>query len=338
MPRNDDAPRHGGGLAAAAARYGIAIEEWLDLSTGINPLPYPVEPLEPSTATRLPDPAALAGLIQTARTAYAVGAAAYIVPVPGSDLGLRLLPLLVPTARVAILAPSYSGHAEAWSMAGHQVVAAEHLEAAAGADVVVLANPNNPDGRRHDPAALRAAATALPPHGLLIVDEAFGDLEPRLSLAGTLDDPRLVVLRSFGKFYGLAGLRLGFVLGAGTVVRRLEGIVGDWPLSGATIAIGTAALADLGWQAAARQRLAERRATLDALLARHGLSVAGGTDLFRLVRVDDSATLHQELARLGIWTRIFAELPGAIRFGLPPDGDFERLDEALFSLRRRGRS
>ncbi|MBZ9935494.1 threonine-phosphate decarboxylase CobD [Mesorhizobium sp. BR1-1-16] len=338
MFRNDDAPRHGGGLAAAAARYGIAIEEWLDFSTGINPLPYPVAPLELSGATRLPDPAALAGLIKTARTAYAVSAAARIVPVPGSDLGLRLLPLLVPAARVAILAPTYSGHAEAWSMAGHQAVAAASLEAAAGADVIVLANPNNPDGRCHDPAALRAAAAALPPHGLLVVDEAFGDLEPALSLAGALDDPRLVVLRSFGKFYGLAGLRLGFVLGSGMAVRRLEGIVGDWPLSGAAITIGTAALADLGWQEAARQSLAERRCKLDDLLARHGLSVAGGTDLFRLVRADDSATLHRELARLGIWTRIFADLPGTIRFGLPPDSGFERLDEALRSLRRRGRS
>ncbi|SHG03651.1 L-threonine O-3-phosphate decarboxylase [Kaistia soli DSM 19436] len=338
MQRNDDAPRHGGGLAAASARYGIAVADWLDLSTGINPLPYPAAPLELSADTRLPDPAALAKLIETARTAYDVSAAASIVPVPGSDLGLRLLPLLVPAARVSILAPTYSGHGEAWSAAGHHVTAIDRLEAAAGADVVVLANPNNPDGRRHAPATIGAAAAALPPHGLMVVDEAFCDLEPALSVARVLDDPRIVVLRSFGKFYGLAGLRLGFVLGRGAAVQRLRGLVGDWPLSGAAITIGTAALADLGWQERTRRRLAASRAQLDDLLAQHGLSVAGGTDLFRLVRVGDNQGLHRHLAEMGIWTRVFADIPGAIRFGLPPGDGFGRLDAALGRIRTRGRS
>ena len=338
MPDDNDLPRHGGALAAASARFGIAAADWLDLSTGINPAPYPAPPLAAADLARLPDPAALAALVDAARTAYGAAPETRIVPLPGSDLGLRLLPLLVPSARIAVLEPTYSGHAEAWRAAGHAVTGITRIEEAAGADVVVLANPNNPDGRRLDNDAILTALAALPPRGLLVVDEAFADLEPALSLAPRLDDDRIVLLRSFGKFYGLAGLRLGFALGSGEVVQRLSGLVGDWPLSGPAIAIGRAALLDRPWQDQARARLATGRLRLDWLLAGHGLEVAGGTDLFRLVRTDDARALHENLARHGVWTRIFAELPGAIRFGLPPEDGFERLARCLAAIRTPGRS
>ncbi len=332
-PPADELPRHGGALAAAAARHGIAVADWLDLSTGINPTPYPAAPIAATDLARLPDPSLLASLLSAARSAYEVAPAALIAALPGSDLGLRLLPLLVPTARVAVLQPTYSGHAEAWSRAGHAVSAVASFEAAASADVVVLANPNNPDGRRLGPDRILAALADLPEHGLLVVDEAFADLEPGLSLAPHLADERLVVLRSFGKFYGLAGLRLGFALGTGGVIQRLAGLIGDWPLSGPAITIGTGALDDTAWQTATRARLVLARGDLDDLLARHGLVVTGGTDLFRLVRSNDALALHQALAERGIWTRIFAHLPGLIRFGLPPADGFDRLARALGAIR-----
>ncbi len=338
MTAVDDMPRHGGALAAAAARYGIAGSDWLDLSTGINPAPYPLPALDPADFARLPDPAALAGLIAAARRAYGVADEAAVVPLPGSDLGLRLLPLLRQTGRVAVLSPTYSGHAEAWRASGHAVTPVATLTEAEGADVVVLANPNNPDGRRSGRDAILKVLAHLPSDGLMLVDEAFADLEPALSLAPDLGDPRLVLLRSFGKFYGLAGLRLGFALGSGSTVRRLSALVGDWPLSGPAITVGTCALGDANWQAATRLRLAEGRARLDAMLARHRLEVAGGTDLFRLVRSAEARALHEGLARQGIWTRIFADLPGAIRFGLPPEDGFDRLERALGAIRTPGRS
>ena len=338
MAAPDDMPRHGGALAAAAARYVIAAGDWLDLSTGINPAPYPLPALDAADFTRLPDPAALAGLIDAARRAYGVAETAAVVPLPGSDLGLRLLPLLRRAGHVAVLSPTYSGHAEAWRGAGHAVAPVTTLAEAEGADVVVLANPNNPDGRRYASEAILAALGRLPPDGLMLVDEAFADLEPAESLAPRLRDPRLVLLRSFGKFYGLAGLRLGFALGSGAAVERLAALVGDWPLSGPAISVGTRALNDRDWQVATRLRLAGLRAQLDAILERHGLEVAGGTDLFRLVRSADARALHEGLARQGIWTRIFADLPGAIRFGLPLEDGFDRLDQALAAIRTPGRS
>ncbi len=331
--QGESTPRHGGALAAASLRHGIPVGDWLDLSTGINPAPYPAAPTAHEDYARLPDPASLAALLSSARRAYDVAEPARVVPLPGSDLGLRLLPLLVQTGRVAVLQPTYSGHAEAWANAGHTVARVASLSEANGADVVVLANPNNPDGRRLSPDSILAALAALPPGGLLVVDEAFADLEPGLSLAPHLADERLVVLRSFGKFYGLAGLRLGFALGTGDIVRRLAGVVGDWPLSGPAITIGTAALSDFAWQEATRARLASARINLDALLARHDLAIAGGTDLFRLVRTDDKRALHEALAQRGIWTRIFPDLPGAIRFGLPPVDGFNRLARALAEIR-----
>jgi cobalamin biosynthetic protein CobC len=322
-------PRHGGALAIATARYGLPAEGWLDLSTGINPEPWPAPPLDAATVTRLPDPADLASLMTAARRAYGAPENARIIPVPGTDLALRLLPTLVSRAKVAILSPTYSGHAEAWSGAGHSVRPVSHLPEAAGSTVVVLANPNNPDGRVATRDALLGALAALPADGLLVVDEAFAEVAPEASIVPALGDPRLVVLRSFGKFYGLAGLRLGFVLGSGATVARLGALMGDWPVSGPALAIGRAALSDEGWRKATRLRLAERRERLDAVLARHGLDVTGGTDLFRLVAAADAGDLHERLARRGVWTRIFAERPGFIRFGVPRDADLPRLDAAL---------
>jgi cobalamin biosynthetic protein CobC len=329
-------PRHGGALRDASEIYGIAPSDWLDLSTGINPDAYPLAPQSAAAWRRLPDPRDLAALVAIARAAYCVPPDAAIAAVPGSDAALRLLPLLRPPDRVAILSPTYGGHAEAWAGAGHAVAAVGTLEEAAGFPVVVLANPNNPDGRVVPPHRLTRFATALAgPDGLLVVDEAFADVDPAASIAPHLAGEPVVVLRSFGKFYGLAGLRLGFAIGAPVHVDRLAALFGDWPLATPAILAATAALADRDWQGEARRRLAERRRELDALLAANGFSRIAGTDLFRLVRTAEAAALHRHLAASGIWTRIFAELPDAIRFGLPPQDGLARLEAAL---RRRGTS
>ncbi|MCX5519565.1 threonine-phosphate decarboxylase CobD [Kaistia defluvii] len=328
------APRHGGALRDASARYGVALENWLDLSTGINPYPYPLADLPASDFHRLPDPAALADLLAVARKAYDVPAKATIAAMPGSDLALRLLPLVAPAGDVAILSPTYSGHAEAWRRAGRSVHAAASLgEAAEQAAIVALVNPNNPDGRAVAPAELLRVAEQLAQRdGLLIVDEAFGEVAAALSMIPHLGAPPIVVLRSFGKFYGLAGLRLGFVLGQDVLVERLRDLVGDWPVSGPALSLGRQALGDSAWQSANRQRLAAARARLEALLAGAGLAVEGGTDLFVLIRTPQAVAMHESLARAGIWTRVFADQPDRIRIGLPPEDGFDRLERLLRSV------
>ena len=258
---------------------------------------------------RLPEPGALAALEQAARAAFGVPAGREVVAVPGTDLAMRLLARLIPARRVAVVRPGYAGHAAAWpGMAG--VSAGEARTVAA--DLIVLANPNNPDGHWFD----RAALLAMAERAMLIVDEAFADAEPQASVAD-IESERLIVLRSFGKFYGLPGLRLGFVIAPHGVATDLRALLGDWPVSTAAIAIGTAAYADRSWQAAQRRRIAEAGAQLDAALGR--IPVIGGTSLFRLVEVADAHRLFRHLASRAILARPFADRQDRLRLGLPRD-------------------
>jgi cobalamin biosynthetic protein CobC len=328
-------PRHGGDLAHATALYGEPRGGWLDLSTGINPIPYPAPPIGPADLGRLPDPDRLARLIATARDAYAVPDGVRLIAAPGSEIAIRLLPLVAPAGKVAILAPTYGSHREAWANAGRAVVAVGSVEANPDdAAILVLANPNNPDGRLTETDPLVHLAEGLGRRGgLLIVDEAFADLAPEASLIPHLAGLPAVVLRSLGKFYGLAGLRLGFVAGAEPDLGRLETLLGDWPVSGPAIAAGEAALADAPWRDATRRRLSRDAARLRALLRAHGLTVLGGSDLFVLVGDRNALALHRRLAERGIWTRAFAEEPTWLRLGLPADdAGFARLDQALAAL------
>jgi cobalamin biosynthetic protein CobC len=311
---------HGGRLAAAARLFGGAVAHWVDLSTGISPHPYPLD-WEGIDHRRLPEPELLAVLEETAAAAFGVAEPKTVVAVPGTDLALRLLPLLVPFRRPAILVPAYGGHAEAWPGARHLGLA--EVEARAfDADLLILCNPNNPDGRLLSPARLRGLGVPL------IVDEAFADAHPEASLLA--DRAGAIVLRSFGKFFGLGGVRLGFVIADPPLAARVRALVGDWPVSAAAIAAGRAAYADLGWQMAQRRRLADAAARLDGLLESAGLAILGGTSLFRLARHRCAEALFTRLARAGILVRPFADRPDVLRFGIPgSEHAWDRLAAAL---------
>jgi cobalamin biosynthesis protein CobC len=332
IPPDASIPRHGGDLDYAERLYGKPQDGWLDLSTGINPAAYPSQPIDPAGLAALPGRDALEALINSARTAYGVPADTRLIAVPGTEIALRLLPHVAMSGSVAILGPTYESHRDAWAASGRQV---EEIVSTADipdkAAIVVLANPNNPDGRIFTRAELNDLATRLSrKSGILIIDEAFADLDPDHSLIPDLDKVPALVLRSFGKFFGLAGLRLGFVAGEASLVDRLSQLLGDWPVSSAAITIGRAALGDRDWQQATRIELASKAATLRALLSRHGLSIVGGTDLFVLVQHCDALRIHKRLARAGIWTRSFAYNLEWLRIGLPPDeAAFARLDRAL---------
>jgi len=307
---------HGGRLDVAAQRYPDAPRPWIDLSTGLNPFAWDAASV-PIDWRALPSDAARRALETAAATAF--GAAHLpVAAVPGSEAALHALAGLDLPRPFTIIGPGYRGHGAA--LPGARMVAADALEAAAAAGgTLLLANPNNPDGRRLPPERLRSVATMLAAKGgLLIVDEAFADAVPGTSLLPSLctDDP-VLVLRSFGKFYGLAGLRLGFVLGAGRPVAALAARMGSWPVSAAAIAIGTAAYRDRHWPAMTVARLEAAGARLDALLRRHDLEPIGDCPLFRLVESERVPALFDRLARAGILTRPFAEDARRLRFGLP---------------------
>jgi cobalamin biosynthetic protein CobC len=245
--------------------------------------------------------------------------------VPGSELAIHLLPRLAPIdARAFVLSPTYGSHMLAWPAATRVAT----LDAIPDGAIAILANPNNPDGRVFTREVLGALSRRVT---WLIIDEAFADIAPQASLIPTL--PRnALVLRSFGKFYGLAGVRLGFVVGSQAGVTRLATALGDWAVSGPAIAIGAVALADARWREATRARLRDEAAALRDLVSAHGLGVAGGTDLFVLIETDEASVLHRTLAQRAIWTRAFAEQPTWLRLGLPGAG-FARLERALRDLR-----
>jgi cobalamin biosynthesis protein CobC len=322
---------HGGDLAAARLMFPDAPEPLVDLSTGINPIPYPVPPLSPDVFARLPEPAAVEALGAIAAAAYAAPSSAHVVVAPGVQMLLPLVAALIPPGRAAVLAPTYSEHARAAALAGHAVAETTDLARLADADLAVVVNPNNPDGRVVAPDALRAlAATLAARGGLLVVDEAFMDVGPAgASLAPAAGDG-VVVLRSFGKLFGLAGLRLGFALAAPEQAARLRASLGPWPVAGPAIAVGAAALADAAWIEATRHRLASAAQRLDDLLAGAGLDIVGGTSLYRLVRTSRAAFLFEHLGRAGIMVRRFPRGPCWLRFGLPgEEAAWQRLSAAL---------
>jgi cobalamin biosynthesis protein CobC len=321
---------HGGDLGAARKLFPAAPEPFIDLSTGINPFSYPLPPLDPAAYARLPAPAAVGHLATIAAAAYGAPAAAHVVAGPGVQMLLPQVFALVRPGHAAVLAPTYAEHARVAALAGHQVRAAARVGDLAGADLAIVVNPNNPDGRLVAPDELLALADALAP-GLLVVDEAFMDGVPAgASLASSVNRANLVVLRSFGKFFGLAGLRLGFALAALEVAARLRAALGPWAVSGPAIAIGGAALADADWIASMRPRLAAVAERLDDLLIGAGLDVAGGTTLFRLVRSPEAAEIFDRLGGAGIFVRRFAEHSTWLRVGLPgAETEWNRLARAL---------
>lgn len=313
---------HGGRLEDAQAAFPDAPRPWIDLSTGINPHAWEVGKAGPIDWTRLPDEGALAALESAAAAHFGVEPAS-VCAVPGSEMGLRMLDALGLPEPYRHKVPSYGTHAEA--LPGSTPVAVEAVEGGDG--TLLLANPNNPDGRLLPADRLRRW---MAQGETLVIDEAFADAVEGASLLGGAVGERLVVMRSFGKFFGLAGVRLGFVVASPARLAPLRQRLGSWPVSAAAIVIGTAAYRDTGWIVATRVALVEDAARLDALLRAHGLEPQGECPLFRLVQLDDAGALFDRLARRGILTRPFAYAPDWLRIGLPADdAACARLEAAL---------
>ncbi|MEQ9257922.1 MAG: threonine-phosphate decarboxylase CobD [Roseovarius sp.] len=310
---------HGGGVDAAAARWGGPREAWIDLSTGINPVPYPLPRLPESCWAALPDQGAQTALTEAARGFWNVPDDAAILAAPGASSLIAKIPALVAPGCVHIPGPTYNEHAAAFSAHGWTVESAQAAQDPQQARVIV--HPNNPTGGWYSSDDLGAPLT--------VIDESFADVAPDRSLVGYADEPGVLVLKSFGKFWGLAGLRLGFAIGPEPLVASLCEALGPWPVSGPALAIGAAALNDWQWSADTRTRLNEDAARLDALMARAGAQVAGGTSLFRLYRVADAGAWQARLAEARIWSRVFPYAPDWLRLGLPAPHQWARVEAAL---------
>ena len=330
-------PLHGGRLRTAAAQFGRPLADWLDLSTGINPHGWPLPSVPPAVWARLPEEDD--GLEQAAERYYAAAAA---LPLAGSQAAIQLLPTMRPPGLVGIPEVGYREHAYAWHRAGHRVISLRDgdpgawLDAQSAAErlaVLVVINPNNPTGRCWPVTTLLDWHARLAAHGgWLVVDEAFMDVTPEASLLPYLERPGLVVLRSLGKFFGLAGARVGFLFAEAALREQAAQALGPWSVSGPARWMARLALEDRAWQSAQRQALPLAAARLAAMLTQAGLTPTGGTALFQWVQTPDAERLHTHLCAQGILTRSFAQ-PASLRLGLPGDAvAWTRLAQALATL------
>ncbi|NIZ62513.1 threonine-phosphate decarboxylase [Sedimentitalea sp. CY04] len=306
---------HGGGLDAAVTLYGGTRSDWLDLSTGINPESFPIQNIQPEAWTALPDHNAHKNLIESARITWQVPAGAAILAAPGASALIATLPALASPKTVQITPPTYNEHAAGFRAHGWAVSDAGPAEAR------VLVHPNNPDGRLWSAQDITAPLT--------VIDESFCDICPEQSLISLADHPGVIVLKSFGKFWGLAGLRLGFAIGHPDLIAQLETWQGPWAVSGPALQIGAQALQDDAWATTTRKRLTQDAERLDALVLARGGQLVGGTPLFRLYEVDDAAAWHDRLARSHILSRVFPYSKTYLRLGLPPSNGWNRLEAAL---------
>jgi cobalamin biosynthetic protein CobC len=324
---------HGGRLCVARSLFPDVPQPWVDLSTGINPHSYPAPRASARERNRLPEPTELARLEEVAAAAFNVTDPARVVASGGTENALRLLPYVLKLTSAVIASPTYGSHADAWQRAGAEVrtvADSELLANVATNSAMTVVNPNNPNGR----LLTREQLVSLNrDEGVLIVDEAFGDLEPQhcvSDIAGSDAAPRMIVLRSFGKFYGLAGVRLGFVIASPAIATRLRQLLGDWPVSVDALRAGLAAYADDDWAQRMRNRLSKAAQRLDALLVSGGMEIAGGTSLYRLARATNARARFTQLISHGVLVRPFDYDATLLRFGLPGSReDWRRLTKAL---------
>jgi cobalamin biosynthetic protein CobC len=321
---------HGGDTRAAACAFPDARRPWIDLSTGVNPVAYPIPTLPADAWERLPDPAQLKALQSAAGERYGASPDC-VVAAPGTQALIQWLPRLFPARRVAVIDSTYSEHELSWRASGAAVDVIPGISAIDDHQAVVVVNPNNPDGRLYSRREIGSLADRLERGGqTLIVDEAFMDFEVE-SVVPELR-ANIVVLRSFGKAYGLPGLRLGFALASPDRAAIIQRALGPWAISGPALEIGRRALLDREWLNGARGCLHEDVKWLDGALADRSFEAIGGTLLFRLVRHPRARERFERLCALGVLSRPFRSRPEQLRFGLPPPSQRGRLLEALSHL------
>lgn len=322
---------HGGCLSAFQRAYPMAPSPWYDLSTGVNPFHYPFNGHFASSLCALPEAEKLDALRHAAAQAYD-SCAEDIVAAPGTQTIIGLMPYLLAPPRVYIEAPTYSGHEESWHGA--------HIQCESRSDLMntqidpgctyILCRPNNPDGRRNTILELQDFATHVQGHdGTLVIDASFADFEFE-NVSEIVQNPAVIMLRSFGKTFGLAGLRLGFAVSKHPVMKRLAVALGPWPLHGSALSIGTEALNDKTWRRETAKKLLANQQRLQEMMSSAGLTYLGGTHLFSLFSHRNAPNLWHRCAINGVATRRFRDRADWLRLGTPGDEDaFYRVRTAL---------
>ncbi len=317
---------HGGHLIEASEKYHIPLDQWIDLSTGINPNGWPIPAIPAECWQRLPETGD--GLLDAAKQYYQCHS---ILAVAGSQAAIQTLPLLRQKSKVGVLVPAYAEHAYSWKKSGHEVVELFDIDTQISElDVLILINPNNPTAQRFSKNQLLNWHQQLKQkNGWLIIDEAFIDSTPEDSLSSYPTAEGLIILRSIGKFFGLAGIRCGFVIASEVILNPLNELLGPWSISHPSRYIATTALLDINWQQQAQDELIKQSKRLNLLLESNRLKVTHKTNLFQWIKTDNAENIYHKLAQQGVLTRLFTQ-PLSLRFGLPKDeNQWQQLDKGL---------
>ena len=316
---------HGGDLAQAIAQFGGKPNDWIDLSTGINRIPHPIGQIDTAAWRNLPGSSERNALIQAARTAYQTNWP--LLPLAGAQAAIQLIPQCLPKGQARILGPTYNEFEGALLTFGWNVEIVASIDALEGSDLAIVVNPNNPTGHTIEPDRLLTLASSV---GTLLVDESFADATPEFSVLRGTQPGNVLVLRSFGKFFGLAGVRLGFLAGDATILEKANAIAGPWSVSGPALEIGARALANQDWQTSTRLRLAEDRDRMKKIGMSKGWMLIGNTHLFALFETPKAAEAQRKLAQAHIWSRVFPYSKTWLRLGYPGTKDeWNRIEEAI---------
>ena len=324
------AENHGGNLDFAASIYGGPVTDWLDLSTGINRIPYDNLLVSKNNFCVLPDRTLFKSLIDAASNTYAVPSKASLLPINGVQMAIQAIPHIETCGTAKILGPTYNEYSATLRNFGWKVVCVKNLKDLSGADLAIVVNPNNPDGRI---CTQKEILRVLPNVGKIIIDESYCDPTPELSMMPHAGEKGLIIFKSVGKFFGLAGIRLGFIISQKSETEVFSNIIGPWSVSGPTLEVGTRALVDTTWIEQTRKRLSYDAKRLSNLIAESNLQSAGATKLFHLIKLDNAADAQKKFAEEMIWTRIFSYSKSWLRIGLPGSEDeWSRLRACLKKL------
>jgi cobalamin biosynthetic protein CobC len=340
---------HGGQLQQVAKQFNIPPSDWIDVSTGIAPISYPIPDIPLSVWQQLPQQNP--ELIAAAQQYYQCS---QLMITNGSQAIIKALPSLyrqsnVNSQNVYLPERGYKEHAQAWKNAHYNLHFYQdnlpELSDILPNSVLVIINPNNPTGIFYNAQTINKYQQQLAHlNGLLVIDEAFIDVMSDTTLENQSygsqaanqkenqrENDHCLVLRSFGKFFGLAGIRIGFLVASSSWCQAFKELLGPWQVNGPAQLIAQHALQDTSWQTTQRGTLKRLRKMQEGMLKQAFpqtiLQTINGCDLFLTLsfhQQDTAKKLYMLLCQQGVYCRL-ADEQDTLRFGLTTEGSLERL-------------
>ena len=324
MTNKDLNIHHGGDIDLAIKKYGGEREDWIDLSTGINGTSYPWQQSIKFELRNLPSNKLLVNLERAASAAYKVAENTETAAVSGAQQIISLLPICLKSYNsVAILGPTYNEYEKAFKSSGIKAQTVSEVSKLSSSDIAIIVNPNNPTGKVIAEEILDDLSKKV---RILIIDESFKTFSSRR----IQKFENVIQINSLGKFFGLAGVRLGFVSGPSDFIKSVRRMLGPWPISSIAAEIGTIALNDNTWISEMEKILLEGSNVLHKACSTKNWKLVGKTNLFHTYATSSSLEVEKQFAAHYIWIRTFDYSETWVRLGIPTSKyEWTRVRQAL---------